>query len=80
MQPVQFDIGHQGETVITKSLTDRVERAESWGGAKGGGGNHNWSFSPTVHAMDAEGVDRVLTKHTSLFQRHVASTMRKMNR
>jgi hypothetical protein len=72
-------IGHQGETVITKSLTDRAERAEAWGGNKAGA-NHNWSFSPTVHAMDAEGVDRVLTKHNNLFQRHVASTMRKMNR
>jgi hypothetical protein len=73
-------IGHAGETVITKSLTDRVERAEAWGGNRGGGGNHTFTFNPTVHAMDAEGVDRVLTKHNNLFQRHVASTMRRMNR
>jgi hypothetical protein len=73
-------IGHGGETVIQKSLTDRVERAESWGGGKGSGGQHNWSFSPTVHAMDAEGVDRVLAKHSSVFQRHVVQIMRRMNK
>ena len=73
-------IGHAGETVVTKSLTDRVERAEAHGGGNGTGGNHSFHFNPTVHAMDAEGVDRVLTKHNNVFQRHVASTMRKRNR
>ncbi|MEO6983331.1 MAG: hypothetical protein ABI072_09485, partial [Edaphobacter sp.] len=73
-------IGHQGETIITKSLTDRVERAESHGGAGGSGGNHTFNFNPTIHAMDADGMDRVLTKHNNVFQRHVAATMRRMNR
>jgi hypothetical protein len=72
-------IGHQGETVVTKALTDRVEAAER-GGNNGSSGQHNWNFSPTVHAMDAEGVDRVLARHNSIFQRHVAATMRRMNR
>lgn len=72
-------MGHAGETVVTKSLTDRVERAEAWGG-KSGQQQHTWNFNPTIHAMDAEGVDRVLAKHSTTFQRHVASVMRKMNR
>jgi hypothetical protein len=71
-------IGHQGETVVTKALTDRVERAESYG--NNASGNHTWNFAPQIHAMDAEGVDRVLAKHSSVFQRHVASTMRRMNK
>lgn len=72
-------IGHGGEEVITKQLKERVERAEAWGGDQGAS-NHNWHFSPTVHAMDAEGVDRVLAKHNTVFQRHVASTLRRMNK
>jgi hypothetical protein len=72
-------IGHQGETVVTKALTDRVEAAER-GGNNGSSGPHTWNFSPQIHAMDAEGVDRVLAKHSSVFQRHVAATMRRMNK
>jgi hypothetical protein len=70
-------VGHGGETVVTKALTDRVESAEKSGGKSGG--QHTWNFAPTVHAMDAEGVDRVLTRHSTVFQRHVAQTMRRMN-
>jgi hypothetical protein len=72
-------VGHGGETVITKSLTDRVEASER-GGNNGASGQHTWNFSPQIHAVDAEGVDRVLTKHNSVFQRHVAATMRRMNK
>lgn len=74
-------IGHGGETVVTKALTDRVERSESHSMTSNGGATHvHANFSPQVHAMDAEGVDRVLTKHGALFQRHLASTIRRMNR
>ena len=72
-------IGHGGETVVTKALTDRVESSER-GGGKGSGSQNTWNFSPTVHAMDAEGVDRVLAKHSSVFQRHIAATVRRMNK
>ena len=72
-------IGHAGETVIQKSLTDRVERAESFGGGKSGG-NHTFNYAPQVHAMDAEGVDRVLSKHSTIFSRHITSAIRKMNK
>lgn len=72
-------IGHQGETIITKALTDRVERAEAHGGGMGGG-SHSFHYNPTVHAMDADGVDRVLAKHNGVFQRHIAATMRRMHK
>jgi hypothetical protein len=70
-------IGHQGETIITKSLTDRVERAERGGN---NGAAPNISFSPTIHAVDAKGVDEMLSKHASIFQRHITAAMRRSNR
>jgi len=70
-------IGHGGETVVTKALTDRVEASE-----RGGGSGLHMSnvFAPQVHALDAEGVDRVLTKHGTTFRRHVEAQIRRMNR
>jgi hypothetical protein len=67
-----------GETVVTKALTDRVASAER-GGNSGGASHHTWNFAPQIHAMDAEGVDRVLAKHSAVFQRHVGATLRRMN-
>ncbi len=69
-------IGHAGETVVTKALTDRVERSEGRGGA----GAMHMHYSPQVHALDSEGVDRVLTKHGTTFRRHVEAQIRQMNR
>jgi len=72
-------IGHGGETVVTKALTDRVNAAEGRGGSAGGVHMHN-TFAPQIHAVDAEGVDRLLAKHASTFQRHMVSAARKMNK
>ncbi len=71
-------IGHGGETVVTRALTDRVERAEGSGGSSASMHVHN-HFSPQVHAMDADGVDRVLSKNAAVFHRHFAATVRRMN-
>ena len=72
-------MGHGGETVVTKALTDRVNAAEGRGGSGSGVHMHN-TFAPQIHAVDAEGVDRMLAKHASTFQRHMVSAARKMNR
>jgi hypothetical protein len=72
-------IGHGGETVVTKALTDRVNAAEGRGGSASGVHMHN-TFAPQIHAVDAEGVDRLLVKHASTFQRHMVSAARKMNK
>jgi hypothetical protein len=45
-----------------------------------GRSGHTFVNSPTVHAVDSEGVDRMLTKHNAVFQRHLTSTLRKMNK
>jgi hypothetical protein len=71
-------IGHGGETVVTKALTDRVESAER--GGSGSGMHMHATFAPHIHAVDAEGVDRMLEKHGAVFHRHIASTLRKMNK
>jgi len=67
-------IGHGGETVVTKQLTDQVKNNT------GSGGKHNITYSPTIHALDADGVKRTLDKHSALFTQHFTNTLRKMNR
>jgi hypothetical protein len=62
-------VGHGGETVVTKALTDRVESAERGGSGGKQSGNHTFNFNPQIHALDAEGVDRVLQKNNTVFQR-----------
>lgn len=37
-------------------------------------------FAPQIHAIDATGVDRMLTKHADTFQRHFSNTLRRMNK
>jgi len=46
-------LAHGGETVVTKALTDRVERSESSGNAHAG--NMNVNYSPTYHGQYNEG-------------------------
>jgi hypothetical protein len=65
-------IGHGGETVVTKALTDRVERSERNGGTGGDTHVHN-HFNINANAMDAEGMDKVLMKHQSTIQRNKRS-------
>ena len=72
-------LGHGGETVVTKALTDKVERAEASGGGGRGMTNHI-SFAPQIHAVDAAGVDSMLKKHSAIFQRHVTSMLRRVNK
>jgi hypothetical protein len=72
-------IGHGGETVVTKALTDRVEQAESRGGS-GGDMHMHATYAPQIHAVDADGVERMLKKHAATFHREFRAHVRKMNR
>lgn len=72
-------LGHGGETVVTKALTDRVESSERNRGGMGAG-PINIHFAPQIHAVDATGVDAMLSKHASVFQRHITAAMRRMNK
>jgi hypothetical protein len=72
-------LAHGGETVVTKALTDRVERAESRGNTYGDTHVHA-TFAPSYSGMDAGSVEGMLKTHNAVFQREIRSTMRKMNR
>jgi hypothetical protein len=67
-------IGHGGETVVTKALTDQVKHNT------GGGGSPITIHMGNVSALDADGVDEVLTRHASTIQKHVSSALRKQNK
>jgi hypothetical protein len=70
-------IGHGGETVVTRALTQRVEQAER---GNGGGSTLHYHDHSNFSAVDAEGMDRLMTKHRSLMERHIASAVRRMNK
>lgn len=65
-------MAHGGETVVTKALTDQVRNS-------GGGGRHQMTYAPVIHAVDSHGVERMLTKHATVFERHVNATLRRRN-
>ncbi len=69
-----------GETVITRALTERVTDSERNRNGSSAGGDMHMHFAPQIHAVDAKGVDDMLTKHGAVFQRHISATMRRMNR
>jgi hypothetical protein len=73
-------VGHGGETVVTRALTDRVEQAEGKNSNSRGDIHMHNSFAPHIQALDSESMDRVLAKHGSTFQRHITSAVRRMNR
>lgn len=66
-----------GETVVTKALTQQV--AASQGRQQSKGGELHMHFSPTVSAIDASGVDKMLDKHAAIFQKKMNDHIRKMN-
>jgi hypothetical protein len=71
-----------GEGVVPKGVMEGLSNMAKSGGMGGGGAHVQMAahFSPTVHALDSEGVDRVLEKHQAKFQQHFQRTLRKMNK
>jgi hypothetical protein len=69
-----------GEGVLSNRIMDGLRDVAS--GGRGGSGDihmHN-HFSPQIHAVDADGVDRMLTKHHQTFQKHLVAHARRMNK
>jgi hypothetical protein len=68
-----------GEAVLPKRLTDNLMHGNTGesSGAKEIHVHHHNTFK--VQALDSEGVDRVLTKHSDTFERHFTNHVRKMN-
>jgi hypothetical protein len=69
-----------GEHVSDKKLTQGLQKMVD----NGPSGNtihvHGVSYAPEVHALDADGVDEVLTKHADTFHKHFENSLRKLNR
>jgi hypothetical protein len=71
-----------GEGVVPKGVMEGLSNLSKFGGLESGGTHFHVRahFAPTIHAVDAAGVDRMLEKHGDRFQRHFEGTLRKMNR
>jgi hypothetical protein len=69
-----------GEGVVPGGVMDGLRTMARDGGfSQKSPVNVRAHFAPTIHALDAEGVDRVLDKHQDKFQKQFESTLRKMN-
>lgn len=70
-----------GETIIPKQMTERLNRAADDTDSRSGAVNL-FHYRPTFHlnALDTDGVDKVLTKHASTFQKHVTRAIGRMNK
>lgn len=67
-----------GEGVLSNKVMDGLKSKAS--GHQGGGEVHIHHHShTTVHALDSEGMERVLNKHASTVAKHVNNHVRKMN-
>lgn len=69
-----------GETVLPKRMTERLNSASDSGNSNRQPVHVHMHNSHTIHALDSQGMDRVLAKHADKLQRHFEHTIRKMNR
>jgi hypothetical protein len=70
-----------GEGVVPRGVMEGLSNQAKFGGMSGGNHYHVQAhFAPQVHAIDAAGVDKMLTKHGKTFQRHFEQTVRRMNK
>ncbi len=71
-----------GEGVVPGGVMDGLRTMAKNGGFDGGGPRNHVTMQVHMHAsaLDAEGMDKVLEKHSDKLQRHFENTLRKMNR
>ncbi|MFZ3279090.1 MAG: hypothetical protein WA182_19505 [Candidatus Sulfotelmatobacter sp.] len=67
-----------GEGVLSNRAMDNLKNT-SRGGGSGVTHVHNNTFAPVIHAVDSDGVDRMLTEHHQVFKKHLESHARRMN-
>lgn len=75
-----YALVHHEEMVLPANISNFIVNAAA-GNASGAGGQTPiyMNFSPTIHALDAAGVDRVLSKHRDSFRREFANEVRRHN-
>lgn len=68
---------HPQEMILPQNISNFIQRAAA--NASGGGMGGHMLFAPTIHAVDAAGVDRVLEKHSDRFFKKFEAHMRRRN-
>jgi hypothetical protein len=71
-----------GEGVLSNAVMDKLNYASKFGSDRSGGGETHIHIhhSPTIQALDSEGMSRVLDKHSDTLARHFNNHLRKQNR
>ena len=71
-----------GEGVVPGGVMDGLSRMARAGDLGDSGKHFHAHVSPVYHlqALDADGMDKVLAKHSDAIGKHVTNTLRKMNR
>jgi hypothetical protein len=71
-----------GEAVLPKDLTEGLTNAAKFGnlGGQSGDIHVHVHHNPTIHALDAQGMERVLQKNAHVLTRHFHNELRKLNR
>lgn len=72
---IQPTILHPQEMVLPAGIASRMRDMVESGGTNGA--RSALVFAPTIHALDAQGVDRVLTRHQRLFENRVDKVLKK---
>jgi hypothetical protein len=70
-----------GEAVLPKQMTENLTHAARHGNGSGSGNGGGFHYNPTIHihAIDANGVDKMLNEHADTFKRHFHDHVRKLN-
>jgi hypothetical protein len=68
-----------GEGVLSNKVMDGLKSKASGSGQGGGDVHIHHHNHTTIHALDSESMERVLTKHASTVAKHVNNHVRKMN-
>jgi hypothetical protein len=70
-----------GEGIVPGGVMDGLSKMARSGNMGGGVHYHIASphFSPTIHALDADGVDEILEKHADKFHKAFERTVRRLN-
>lgn len=76
VQPAMLE---PGETVLPKKMTERLSRSTDSDNSAPRPVQVHVHHNPVIHALDAEGMGRVLQKNADVLTKHVEHTLRKMN-
>lgn len=71
-----------GEAILPKQLTEHLTNAAKFGrtGDSSGDVHVHVTHHSTVHALDSDGMERVLSKHSHAIAKHVNNHFRRMNK